>query len=157
MKRVPVFVLAVLASLAAVGTASAVHREAAKAARTAPQIQRLGHHRFAVTTTLPTWSNGYPWLADAGQGYVGIHHDTTDPDGAWGFATNLGGNPGLWLYPIGAQRYSGEAEFTYTAPGTTRLLSASLDIAYPNKMLAHHCLNIGLRMEAQVVDQNTRC
>jgi hypothetical protein len=127
-----------------------------------PAVARHGgrtstHHGFLVTATFPTWSNDYPWASDAGQGYVGWQHDTTDADGAWGFDTNLGGNPGLWLHPVGKQRYSGEAEFTYTAPGTTRLVSASLDIAYPNKMLAHHCLNIGLRSDAQVIDSNVRC
>ena len=156
--------MAVVASLSAAGTAFAMHRESpakppsVKRALPVLRIQRLGGHRIAVTTTLPTWANDYPWLGDPSQGYVGIHHDTTAPDGAWGFETNLGGNPGLWLYPIGDQRYvPGEAEFTYTAPGTTRLLSASLDIAYRNKVLAHHCLNLGLRTGDAIVDSNNHC
>jgi hypothetical protein len=160
---IPAVVVAVLASVIGASPALAQHRgdavmrtTAKRTVASATHIRQLGHHRFAVTTTLPTWSNDYPWSSDASQGYVGWHHDTTET-GAWGFATNLGGNPGLWLYPIGGERYSGEAEFTYTAPGTTRLVSASLDIAYLNKMLAHHCLNIGLRSGAQIIDSNVRC
>jgi hypothetical protein len=155
------FLLVVAAFTSAIaGGAQAAHRGTAAGTRDVQRpelrIERLGAHRFAVTTTLPMWDDPYPWSTDSSQGYVGWHHNTNEL-GAWGFASNLGGNPGLWLYPIGGERYSGEAEFTYTAPGTTRLVSASLDIAYLNKMLAHHCLNIGLRSGAQIIDSNVRC
>jgi hypothetical protein len=152
---------AMLVPAVTAASASARHgvpRSASASTLGALTFVRLAHHRIAVTTALPTWTNDYPWLEDSGQGYVGFHHDTTAPDGAYGFATNLGGNPGLWLYPIGGQRYvPAQAEFTYTAPGTTRLLSASLDIAYRNKVLAHHCLDVGLRTDDTIVDSNDHC
>jgi hypothetical protein len=164
-RLIPVVVVAVLASVIGASSAPAAHRGGAvthttgkQTAASSVRVRQLGHHRFTVTTSFPTWSNDYPWLSDSSQGYVGIQHDTTAQDDAWGFATNLGGNPGLWLYPIGGQRYTpGEAEFTYTAPGTTRIVNASLDIAYRNKVLAHHCLNLGLRTGDQIIDSNNNC
>lgn len=130
----------------------------ARGARPHVSHVNAGHGRMLLSAGLPTWTNDYPWLGDSGQGYVGIGNDTTAAAGAYGFAPALGGEPGLWLYPIGDQRYSpGQAEFTYAAPGTTRIASATLDISYRNKVLAHQCLAVGLRTADGVVDGKTYC
>src|SRR5437660_1352182 len=90
------------------------------------KVERLGGQRVLVTTTLPTWTNLYDW--PAGHGYAGWQSTTSAAPGAYGMQTALGGNPGLWLWPVGGQRYGpGYAEWTYTAPGTTRVLSATID------------------------------
>jgi streptogrisin C len=109
-----------------------------------------------VATALPTWRNLYDW--PNGHGYVGWRSSSNAPPGLYGLAPNLGGNPGLWLWPAGGD-YLGayEAEWTYTAPGTTRIQRLTLDFAYRNKLLAHHCITIGLRTGATVVTQTEWC
>ncbi len=108
-----------------------------------------------VTTALPTWRNLYDW--PNGHGYVGWHEATSSP-GLYGMQPALGGNHGLWLWPLGGDYTDGSfAEWTYTAPGTTRIQKVSLNFAYRNKLLAHHCLVVGLRTDAGVVTQNEWC
>ena len=60
----------------------------------------------------------------------------------------LGGQEGLWLWPLGGHKVYDTrdyAEWTYTAPGTTRLESATLSYAWTDNLLAHHCVDMGLR------------
>lgn len=95
-----------------------------------------------VTVTLPTWRNVYDW--PAGHGYVGVQSATSSTS-LYATQSNLGGNYGLWLWPRGGQYGPGFAEWTYTAPGTTRIAKAELSYAYRNKLLAHHCVRTGLR------------
>lgn len=104
----------------------------------------------------PTWRNLYDW--PNGHGYVGWRSSSSAPPGAYGIATNLGGNFGLWLWPAGGD-YLGtyEAEWTYTAPGTTRIQRLTLAFAYRNKLLAHHCITVGLRTDSSVVTQTEWC
>lgn len=99
-----------------------------------------------ATPTPPTWRNLYDW--PSGHGYAGLHDGTSSPDD-YGRQAALGGQHGIWLWPTGGSARSydtGEwAEWTYTAPGTTRLSSAQLSLAYRNKLLAHHCVAVGFR------------
>src|SRR5205823_640796 len=84
----------------------------------------------AATTTLPTWRNVYDW--PRGDGYVGWH-SASSSTADYGVDAALGGQDGLWLWPRGGQHaYTpGDfAEWTYTAPGTTRLETASLTFSY---------------------------
>ncbi len=110
-----------------------------------------------IITTLPTWRNLYDW--PNGHGYVGWHYATSALDSRYGNASNLGNNPGLWLWPVGVQRYTPNyAEWTYTAPGLTRISTANLSFAYRNKLLAHHCIEIGLRtLDGVIVQQDQWC
>lgn len=96
-------------------------------------------------TSLPTWRNLYDWAS--GGGYAGWHGDTSSA-ADYGIDTDHGGEYGLWLWPTGGRQayVPGDwAEWTYTAPGTTRLESATLSLSYANKLLAHHCVEIGFR------------
>jgi hypothetical protein len=98
----------------------------------------------AKSTALPTWRNVYDW--PNGDGYVGWHSDTTAPDD-YGLQSALGGQHGLWLWPLGGHKTydtRDNAQWTYTAPGTTQLESVQLSYAWTNKLLAHHCIDIGL-------------
>jgi hypothetical protein len=113
-----------------------------------------------VTPSIPTWRNLYDW--PNGNGYVGWHSAASSQAGAYGMQTNLGGQYGLWLWPVGGQSYSytqGQyAEWTYTAPGTTRLSSAALVLSYKNKLLAHHCIDVGFRdATGAVVTHDEHC
>ena len=110
-----------------------------------------------ITTTLPTWRNLYDW--PNGHGYAGWHYATSATDSRYGADTNHGGNYGLWLWPVGGQQYTPNyAEWTYTAPGTTRISTVNLTFAYRNKFLAHHCLEVGLRtLDGTIVSQNKWC
>jgi hypothetical protein len=97
------------------------------------------------TAALPTWENLYDW--PAGHGYAGWHTGTSSATD-YGLASALGGQYGVWLWPKGGQHVytpGDYAEWTYTAPGTTRLERTSLSFSYRNKLLAHHCIEIGFR------------
>jgi hypothetical protein len=114
----------------------------------------------AATTTLPTWRNLYDW--PNGHGYVGWHSATSAADGRYGMSTNQGGNYGLWLWPTGGKSYryvpGNWAEWTYTAPGTTRITTLNLSFAYRNKLLAHHCLKVGLRtLDGTTIAEQSWC
>jgi hypothetical protein len=114
----------------------------------------------AVTPALPIWRNLYDW--PNGHGYVGWHAGSSSQPGAYGMQSALGGQYGLWLWPVGGQsyRYSENqyAEWTYTAPGTTRLANATMQFSYRNKLLAHHCIDIGFRTAAgAVITHNEHC
>lgn len=110
-----------------------------------------------VAVPLPTWRNLYDW--PNGHGTVGWHSATSAVAGAYGIAATLGGNFGLWLWPAGDRDYvaSDSAEWTYTAPGTTRISTVTLNFAYRNKLLAHHCIAVGLRAGTALVTQNEWC
>jgi hypothetical protein len=111
-----------------------------------------------VASALPTWRNLYDW--PAGHGYVGWRA-TSSSDALYGAQSALGGQHGLWLWPRGGQQSyteSAYAEWSYTAPGTTRISNVSLSFAYRNKLLAHHCLDVGLRNAVgAVVFHNEHC
>jgi hypothetical protein len=110
-----------------------------------------------IQTTLPTWRNLYDW--PNGHGYAGWHYATSAVDSRYGSDTNHGGQPGLWLWPTGGQQYTPNyAEWTYTAPGTTRLSTVNLTFAYRNKFLAHHCLVVGLRtLDGTTIQEDRWC
>src|SRR5439155_3947696 len=113
-----------------------------------------------VTPSLPTWRNLYNW--PNGHGYAGWHTASSSQSGAYGMQSALGGNYGLWLWPVGGSSYSysqGQyAEWTYTAPGTTRITNATLQFTYKNKLLAHHCIDVGFRdTNGVVVTHNEHC
>jgi len=57
-----------------------------------------------VLLSLPTWRNLYDW--PNGHGTVGWH-SAASRTGAYRLEPNLGGNPGLWLWPTGEQDYTG--------------------------------------------------
>jgi hypothetical protein len=98
-----------------------------------------------TTTTLPTWRSFYDW--PNGNGYAGWHANTSSTTD-YGLMPALGGNYGLWLWAKGGQHVYTQndyAEWTYTAPGTTRLSSTTLSFSYRNKLLSHHCIDIGYR------------
>jgi hypothetical protein len=115
--------------------------------------------RTQTGTSLPIWTNLYDWPL-LHHGYAGWHQATSSTTD-YGLEAGLGGRPGLWLWPKGGhQAYApGDyAEWTYTAPGTTRLQSALLSFDFSNKLLAHHCIDVGLRdASGTVVDQEERC
>jgi hypothetical protein len=109
----------------------------------------------AVAVPLPTWRNVYDW--PNGHGYVGWR-DATSSSSLYGLQPNLGGNPGLWIWPRGGDYPDGGyAEWSYTAPGTTRISNVQLNFAYRNKLLAHHCIAVGLRTGTTTIAQNEWC
>jgi hypothetical protein len=113
-----------------------------------------------VTSALPTWRNLYDW--PGGHGYAGWHSASSSQMGAYGVQAALGGQYGLWLWPVGGTSYSyvngNYAEWTYAAPGTTRIQNATIKFTYRNKLLAHHCIDIGFRnASGAVVTHNEHC
>jgi hypothetical protein len=111
----------------------------------------------AVTPALPTWRNLYDW--PNGHGYVGWH--AASSGAPYGMQGGLAGLYGLWLWPTGGQQAYTQndwAEWTYTAPGTTRISSVQLSLSYRNKLLAHHCIDIGFRdASGAIVTHNEHC
>src|SRR6266852_2558802 len=90
-----------------------------------------------------TWRNVYDWTG--GDGYVGWHSRTTAADD-YALKPAVRAKPGLWLWPLGGKKTyetADYAEWTYTAPGTTRIETAHVSYAWNNKLLAHHCIDIG--------------
>jgi hypothetical protein len=112
-----------------------------------------------VSPALPTWRNLYDW--PNGSGYAGWHVTSSSQPGAYGASGGLGGQPGLWLWPVGGSSYqysqTNYVEWTYTAPGTTRIANAQLSFSYRNKLLAHHCIEIGLRVGTTIRSLNAHC
>ena len=113
-----------------------------------------------TTPPLPTWRDLYDW--PNGHGYAGWHTNVSSQTGAYGMQSSLGGYYGLWLWPVGGSSYSysqGQyAEWTFTAPGTTRISTATLTLSYKNKLLAHHCIDIGFRAgNGAIVYHNEHC
>lgn len=108
-------------------------------------------------TTLPTWRSVYDW--PAGNGYFTWNTATSATDaGAYSFARGLTAGPGLWLSPTGGRTYQpGFAEWNYTAPGTTRLLKSSIELAYNPRILSHHCVRAVLRTPAGERNSSTFC
>jgi hypothetical protein len=112
----------------------------------------------STTTTLPTWRSFYDW--PNGNGYVGWHTNTSSATD-YGLQPALGGEYGLWLWAKGGQHVYTQndyAEWTYTAPGTTRLSSTTLSFSYRNKLLSHHCIDIGYRtLAGEVITHQDFC
>jgi hypothetical protein len=95
--------------------------------------------------TLPNWHSLYDWTN--GDGYAGWHSGTSSPAG-YGLTPALGGKPGLWLWANGGQHLYTQtdyAEWTYTAPGTTRLARTTVSFSYRNTAAYHQCIDIGFR------------
>jgi hypothetical protein len=113
-----------------------------------------GNH---ASTPLPTWRNTYDW--PAGHGYVGMASGSSAADpAAYSFARGLPGAPGAWLWPTGGRRYSPAfAGYSYSAPGTTRILSAVVRLTYPPRLLSHHCVHVFLTDGALERDGKTFC
>jgi len=115
--------------------------------------------RNQTGTSLPTWGNLYDWPL-LHHGYAGWHQATSSATD-YGLQAELGAEPGLWLWPRGGKHAytpGDYAEWTYTAPGTTRLKSVQLSFEYSNKLLAHHCVEVGFRdTTGAVVDQSVDC
>jgi hypothetical protein len=98
----------------------------------------------STSTDLPTWANVYDW--PQADGYVGWTHQTSAGATGYSSAPGLPGRPGLWEWPSGRMRYSsGRAGWHYTAPGTTRILSAVADLRYDPRLLSQHCVHVALR------------
>jgi hypothetical protein len=112
-----------------------------------------------VTPALPTWRNLYDW--PAGHGYVGWRAASVAQTGQYGQQGGLGGQYGLWLWPAGGSAYSysqGQyAEWFFPAPGTTRLASATIQFTYRNKLLSHHCIDVGFRSGSTIIAHNEHC
>lgn len=109
-----------------------------------PQVQTPAVAGAGVVAGLPTWRNLYDW--PSGHGSVGWAQASTAPDGAYTFARGLSAGPGLWVWPTGGRTYQpGAAEWRYRAPGTTRVLKATVQLAYPPRLLSHHCIGVVLR------------
>ena len=130
------------------------------AAVTAACIAALGAgagETRAQTTSLPTWQSAYDW--GAGHGYAGWHQQGLGaPSGPYGSTASLESRPGLWLWPMGEAWYRpGGSEWTITAPGTTRIASASLRFAYRERLFSHHCVNAGLRTSEGVTSGLSQC
>jgi hypothetical protein len=128
-------------------TVTVKHRDAATSYPVVadPQLQATGASGDVTTgggsTALPTWRNLYDW--PGGHGFVGI-----DPNGdrsLYSFAAGLPSGPGAWVWPSGGHTYpSGAAAWDYVAPGTTRALRATVQLAYPPRLLSHHCIAVSL-------------
>ena len=122
---------------------------------TGVRVRALGQGRLAVS--LPIWRNFYDW--PGGHQYAGwdLVLGTSDAN-AYGSARSLGGIPGLWLWLTGGREYRpGFAEWRYEAPGTTRIASANLAVAYAEKLFAHHCVELGLRRPGETRDSAREC
>ena len=122
------------------------------AATTAPPATETpggGDPAVAAPPAAPrTWRSPYDW--PAGHGSEGWSSTSTSADaGAYGFAPALptyGAQPGLWVWPTGDREYRpAAAEWRFQAPGTTRIVDARFDVHFRNKLLAHHCVGVGLR------------
>ena len=110
-----------------------------------------------VAVSLPVWDSAYHW--DDGHGYVGWRPQTLAGDPfAYSFAEGLAGRPGLWLWLTGDREYRpGAGEFVFHAPGTTRIASAALRVSYRDKLFAHHCLELGLRVGSATQAADRHC
>ena len=109
------------------------------------QTGMLNGSRSANDTRLGTWRSIYDW--PDGDGYAGWQSSSSSP-ADYGLATGLGGKPGLWLWAKGGQHVYTQndyAEWTYTAPGTTRLARTALSFTYQTSLLSHHCIDVGFR------------
>lgn len=128
------------------------------AAGAGARTEAAGRQGTAKATGLPTWDNLYDW--PNGNGYAGWHDATSSTDD-YGRQAALGDRYGLWLWPVGGHKtYDGGdyAEWTYTAPGPNRIAAATLSYAWSNKLLAHHCIDVGLRDGAgAIVDRHEAC
>jgi hypothetical protein len=122
---------------------------------------RTARHRAEVrattATTLPTWSSAYDWAG--GNGYNGWHEAIIAPDlQAYGLGSALDGQPGVWAWLTGGREYRpAMAEWRFDAPGTTRIASARFSVAYAPKLLAHHCVVVGIGTASALRDQRRDC
>jgi hypothetical protein len=171
MNRCLVFLVAFASAIVALVPASSAASSSSRDSQASPaslqravfastaETQAQAGRTSRVTGSLPTWRNLYDWPT-SGQGYVGWHSSTTAPDD-YGMQAALGGQYGLWLWPLGGHKtYDTKdyAQWTYTAPGTTRLESVQLSYEWPNKLLAHHCIDFGfLDGAGNVVTRQEAC
>ncbi len=112
--------------------------------------------------TPPIWNSSYPWQQASG---YGDWTPKVQSNLASGYELKRGhaGRPGLWIWPTGSQANGyklyqpGYAEFAFTAPGTTRIARASMDLAYRSLLYTSHCTEIGLRTSSEIRAKNTNC
>lgn len=104
--------------------------------------------------TLPVWNSTYDWPSSHGYNTWTATKQTALPDG-YELREGYQGKPGLWLWPKGSFALGGllpklyppgYAEFSYTAPGTTRIARAILETEYRSSLYATHCTEFGLRV-----------
>ena len=106
-------------------------------------------------TDLPTWPSLYAW--QSGDGYTGWFQRLAGGATGYQFATGIPGRPGVWVWPGGPARYSaGSAGWHFAAPGTTRILSASISLTYDPRLLSHHCVSVALRDAAGLERDGTQ-
>lgn len=111
----------------------------------------------ATEPSLPTWQSVYDW--PGGNGYSGWASELLSADpAAYGLERAHGGRAGLWTWPTGDREYQpGGAAWTYAAPGTTRIARIQLDLAYADKLFAHHCLDVRLTAGSEVRASSRSC
>lgn len=112
--------------------------------------------------TPPIWNSAYPWQQGVGYNEWTPNIGSTLTNG-YELKRGHAGRPGLWLWPVGSSAAGnklyppGYAEFAFTAPGTTRIARASVDLAYRSVLYASHCTEIGLRIGTLLRAANTNC
>lgn len=102
----------------------------------------------------PIWNSTYDWPAGSGYNTWTANKQTPLPQG-YQTTQGLGGQPGLWIWPVGSPAASGKyppgyAEYYFRAPGSTRIARASLDVSFRPALYSHHCTDIGLRSDTAV-------
>ena len=117
------------------------------------KVRRTGR----VAVSLPHWRTSYDW--SGGDGYVGWGHETAASEpAAYSADAPLGGKYGLWLWPTGDHEYRpGSIQWSYEAPGTTRIASAKLDVGYVSQLFAHHCADFALAARSGQRDGGSYC
>lgn len=88
-----------------------------------------------------------------------MRSDTTNPDaGAYSFAQGRPSGAGVWVWPTGGRKYApAYAQWSYTAPGTTRLLKAKVTLSYTPRLLSHHCVRVAAFVGAEQRDSVSFC
>jgi hypothetical protein len=78
--------------------------------------------------------------------------------GAYAFAQGRPSGTGAWIWPTGGRRYSAAyAQWSYTAPGTTRLLKAKVVLSYAARLLSHHCVRVAALVGGEQRDSVSCC
>ncbi|HEX6713825.1 MAG TPA: hypothetical protein VF066_10580 [Thermoleophilaceae bacterium] len=122
-------------------------------------ITAIGIALFALapsSASAAVWHDSYDW--PAGDGYSGWSHQSNSADsGAYAFASPLTDHSGLSLWLPGDRWYlPAAAEWRFDAPGTTRIATAQVHVAYRDNLFAHHCLELGLR-DSKAPDAHRAC
>ncbi len=108
------------------------------------------------------WNSSYPWQQSSGYNEWTPNVQSALTNG-YELKRGYGGRPGLWIWPVGSPAAGdnlyppGYAEFAFTAPGTTRIARASVDLAYRSALYTSHCTEIGLRTRGETRDRDTDC